>query len=103
MENMLKVIVETDKASRLDVQKAVLRREELTNELAKTKEKIDSEYKRKAEEKVENLKKSAEKEVAEIKEKIKLETYEKSKALTKNYEENHEEWENSIFNAVTGK
>lgn len=103
MENMLREIVETDKASRLDVQKAVLRREELTNELAEAKEKIDSEYKRKAEEKIEKLKKSAEKEVAEIKEKIKLETDEKNKALTKNYEENHTEWENSVFNAVTGK
>ncbi len=100
---MLREIVETDKASRLDVQKAVHRREKLTNELAEAKEKTDAEYKRKAEEKVERLKKSAEKEVAEIKEKIELETDEKSKALIKSYEENHTEWEKSVFNAVIGK
>lgn len=103
MENMLREIVETDKASRLDVQKAMLRREQLTRELAEIKEQIDSEYKQKAEKRIENARRSAQKETAEIKEKIRLETDEKSRALSRVYEENREEWENAVFNAVTGK
>lgn len=101
MEKLLKEIVETDKASRLDVEKAKQRREALTQELAETKKQIEAEYKLKSDSATKNAKQAADAEIKKFKAQLQQETDLKISALTKAYDERHTEWEKAITSAVT--
>ena len=100
---MIKLIVETDKASRADVEKALKRREDLTAELSLTEKQIDSRYKKEADDKITKERIIAQKETDNFKERLSV--IEKSKAdkLRRRYEESHEAWEKEIFKNITQK
>lgn len=100
-EQMIKLIVETDKASRNEVDKALKRREDLTAQLALAEKQIDLKYKNDADSKITKERIIAQKETDNFKERLRI--IEKSKAdkLRLRYEENHKSWEKEIFRNIT--
>lgn len=103
MEQTIKLIVETDKASRLDVDNALKHRENVVEELARAKEQIDAQYKKDAEDKITKARIIAEKESENFKEDLSSLERRKSGKLNKQYEEHHEEWEKAILSKVISK
>ena len=100
MKDVLKLIVETDKASRLEVQKAVDEREALNESLTKIKDEIYSKYDKKAQTQTENEKALADSEIKKEKESIKARTEQKKQELNALYESEHGAWETHIADAV---
>lgn len=103
MEDILKLIVETDKASRLEVEKAANEREILTQSLAKIKEEIYSEYDKKAKEQIEKVKAAADEEVKLAQAQIEKSTTEKAAALNCLYEKEHGDWIEHIVGSVISR
>ncbi len=100
MKDVLKLIVETDRASRLEVQKAVDGREALNESLTKIKDEIYSKYDKKAQTQTENEKTLADSEIKKEKERIAAFTEQKKQELNSLYEREHAAWEKHIANAV---
>ena len=100
MKDVLKLIVETDKASRLEVQKAVDGREALNESLTEIKDEIYSKYDQKARTQTENEKASAESETEKEKKRIAARTEQKKQELNALYEREHTAWEKHIADAV---
>ncbi|MEG2395591.1 MAG: hypothetical protein RSB11_01015 [Oscillospiraceae bacterium] len=100
MADTLRAIVDTDKAARIEVQKAKERRSDLTNELAKKKEEIDRQHEINAIKAVEKTKANVKKKIDSLAVKIEKDKEKKSKKLIEHYNENHTEWEDAIFKAV---
>lgn len=100
MKDVLKLIVETDKASRLEVQKAVDGREALNESLTKIKDEIYSKYDQKARNRTENEKALAEDEIKKEKDSIAARTEQKKRELNALYESEHGTWEKHIADAV---
>lgn len=99
-EELIKLIVETDKASRLDVEKALKRRESITAELNRKKEQIDALYKKEADDKITKARIIAEKEAENFKEDLTLREKRKADKLKAQYEENHTKWESDILKNI---
>ena len=102
MDKMIKEIVETDKASRLDVEKAMERREKLTAQLAENKKATDEQYSKDADSKISAARQEAKNELEKIKADIKETTDARAKVLESTYDEKHSSWEKTIVSAVTG-
>lgn len=102
-EQIIKLIVETDKASRLDVDKALKHREEVTQELTMRKAAIDAQYKKDADIKVTKARIAAQKETENFKEDLVSLEKRKAEKLQRQYDENHEAWEKTIFENITGR
>ena len=100
MEDVLKLIVETDRASRLEVQKAVDGREALNESLTKIKDEIYSKYDKKAQTQTENENTLADSEIKKEKERIAAFTEQKKQELNSLYEREHAAWEKHIADAV---
>lgn len=100
MDRIIQEIVNTDKALRLDVEKAKERRENLTAELAQKKIIIDNEHKHNAEETIGEARQNAEEEIAQTSLEIQKKIDEKKQQLNAIYEENHTKWETEIYNAI---
>lgn len=100
MADTLRAIVDTDKAARIEVQKAKERRSDLTNELAKKKEEIDRQHEINAIKAVEKTKENVKKKIDSLAVKIGEDKEKKSKELLEHYNKNHTEWEDAIFKAV---
>lgn len=103
MENILRVIVDTDKASRLDVRKAEERRENLTAELAERKKEIDEKHKENVENAIAKTRTNTEVKVKREAFEIEARANEKGARLRKIYEENHIKWTGQIVQAVIGR
>ncbi len=103
MEDILKLIVETDKASRLEVEKAANEREVLTQSLAKIKEEIYSEYDKKAKAHIEKVKAAADEEIKLAQAQIEKNTMEKTAALNCLYEKEHGNWIDHIVGSVISR
>lgn len=100
MKDVLKLIVETDRASRLEVQKAVDGREALNESLTKIKDEIYSKYDKKAQTQTENEKTLADSEIKKEKERIAAFTEQKKQELNSLYERERAAWEKHIADAV---
>ena len=100
---MIKLIVETDKASRNDVERAMKLREDLTAELSSAEKQIDSQYKKEADSKITKERIIAKKETDNFKESLYASEKSKADKLRRRYEENHEAWEKEIFKNITAK
>lgn len=101
MENTLRLIVDADKASRLDVEKAKERRENLTAELSVRKTEIDKKHKEDAEKSVAKARSNADVTVKRAASEIEKDAQAKIGELKKIYDENHTQWVNDIVTAVT--
>ena len=96
MKRTIKEIVAVDKASRLDVEKAVKRREDLIEQVNKKRDEYDKRYKSEARDIVEAARKKADEDLKNQIEAIHTRTEEKKKELEESYEKNHTAWEKSI-------
>lgn len=103
MEEIIKLIVETDKASRVEVEKANNHREQVVEELLKAKEQIDAQYKKDADDKITKARVIAQKEADNFKEDLVSLEKKKIERLQRQYDENHEEWEKEIFSKIIVK
>ena len=92
MENTLRRIVDADRASRLSVEKARARR----------KKEIDAAHKKNAEDAVKKAREKAELKVNRASLELDGQTKQKSDALKKIYDENHNMWVENIVKAVIG-
>ena len=97
MENTLRRIVDADRASRLSVEKARERRENLSEELSRRKKEIKN-----AEDAVKKAREKAELKVNRASLELDGQTKQKSDALKKIYDENHNMWVENIVKAVIG-
>ena len=102
MENTLRRIVDADRASRLSVEKARERRENLTEELPRRKKKIDAAHKKNAEDAVKKAREKAELKVNRASLKLESQTKQRSDTLKKIYDENCDKWVEDIVKAVIG-
>ena len=100
MENTLRRIVDADRASRLSVEKARERRENLSEELSRRKK--DAAHKKNAEDAVKKAREKAELKVNRASLELDGQTKQKSDALKKIYDENHNMWVENIVKAVIG-
>ncbi len=100
MKDVLRLIVDTDKAARLKVQKAVDKREALNESLIKTKDEIYSRYDEKAKSLIKKESENAEAEIKKEKASIDAETQRKKQELNGLFEKEHKSWEEHIVNAV---
>ena len=100
MKDVLRLIVDTDKAARLKVQKAVDKREALNESLTKTKDEIYSRYDEKAKSLIKKESENAEAEIKKEKASIDAETQRKKQELNGLFEKEHKSWEEHIVNAV---
>jgi len=100
MEDVLKLIVETDKVSRLEVQKAVDEREALNESLTKVKDGIYSRYDEQAQTRIKREKALADGEIKKETERIKAAAEQKKQELNALYEKEHKAWEKHIADAV---
>lgn len=101
MENTLRLIVDADKASRLDVEKAKERRENLTDELGIRKQEIDQKHKEDAAKAIAKVRSNADIKVKRSADEIEKNAQMKIDGLKKIYDENHKDWVKDIVNAVT--
>ena len=102
VENTLRRIVDADRASRLSVEKARERRENLSEELSRRKKEIDAAHKKNAEDAVKKAREKAELKVNRASLELDGQTKQKSDALKKIYDENHNMWVENIVKAVIG-
>lgn len=100
MKDVLRLIVDTDKAARLKVQKAVDKREALNESLTKIKDEIYSRYDEKAKSLIKEESENAEAEIKKEKASIDAETQRKKQELNGLFEKEHKSWEEHIVNAV---
>lgn len=100
MKDVLKLIVDTDKAARLKVQKAVDKREALNESLTKIKDEIYSRYDEKAKSLIKKESENAEAEIKKEKASIDAEIQRKKQELNGLFEKEHKAWEEHIVNAV---
>lgn len=101
MKNMIKEIVATDKASRLEVDKALERRELLEKEIAEQKQSFEEKCREEAKAKIETAKQQLNKGLEDNIKTISDNTAIKRDAMLKQFDDNHSEWEQSIFNSIT--
>ncbi|MBQ5994709.1 MAG: hypothetical protein IJL63_02490 [Clostridia bacterium] len=102
MQKTLREIVAVDKASRIDVEKAVARREAIVEQVNKKREEYDKKYKSEATETIDAARLKAENELASECERIRSETSSKSEQLKKSFEKHHAFWEDSIVKRILG-
>lgn len=102
MNNMIKEILETDRAARLEVEQAAKRREELAEELNCEKEAYDDKYRNEAHQKIEGTRKRSKEQLAKAQEKLAAETLRKKEELQRNFDENHKKWEKEILKNIFG-
>lgn len=100
MADTLREIVNTDKSARMEVEKAKERRANLTAELALKKEEIDKQHDENAIHAVEKTRENAKKKIERLTNTIKEENSKKHSELLKKFDDNHETWEDAIYNAV---
>ena len=102
MENTLRVIVDTDKASRLDVEKAKERRENLTAELSERKKEIDEKHRENAENAIARTRANTEMSVKRAALELEEKTKQKADIIQKKYDSGHSAWTAEIVRKVIG-
>lgn len=102
MKRLIKEIVDTDRASRAEVDKAVKRREMLSDEINNKAEEIDAGLKAEADKTVEEARKSAQAEIDKIKTELHEYNIKKGNELNKNFDENHDKWEKEMLKEILG-
>lgn len=101
MKSMIREIIDTDKASRLEVERAEERRRQLDRELAEQRESFEEKCREEAKAKIEMARQQLNRGLEENRRIITAETSEKIEAMQKHYDSNHAEWEDSIFRSIT--
>ena len=100
MKEMIKEIVATDKASRLEVEKALERREQLEAELAEQREAFEQKCSEEAKIKIEKAAEQLNSGLEANRQQINSATLEKSDILKEQFEKMHKEWEDRIFGNI---
>ena len=102
MKKLIQEIVNTDKASRLDVEKAVARREQLNDEINEQKAAFDEKCNKKAQKKITEAREQSERETEAAKADLEKSLEKKTDLLNEIYAQKHEAWEKEIFERVIG-
>lgn len=102
MDNMIKEIVATDKAARLELQRARERCEALSGELEEQTRIFEQKCSEEAKAKIEKAIAQLESGLEANKKRIAEETMKKREDLSRNFDQNHEEWEKGIFRRTVG-
>ena len=102
MKKLIQEIVNTDKASRLDVEKAAARREQLNDEINEQRAAFDEKCNQKAQKKIAAAREQSEKELNEAKAQMEKSLEEKTRLLNEMYSEKHEAWKEEIVKRVIG-
>ncbi len=100
MENILRVIVEADRAARAEVDAAKKRREAMTSELSVCKQQIDETYRENAEKAIEKVHSNMELKVARAADAFAEKTAAISDRLRQLQRENEDAWVQTIVNSV---
>ena len=102
MKNMIKEIVETDKAARLDVERAQERHDMLQKELDEQTKTFEAKCAEEADAKINMARQQLEKGYEEALGRIEAQTLEKREQLQGEFERSHAVWEDTIYKNIIG-